>query len=162
MLSSPRWAMLISWMGTLEDDLVGADAVHLVVDAVAALLQFALDLQGGELVGHHADAPAVLVRPGPAIAVGEDLVRRLVLVALAERAEAAAVQGSLGLGRDRPLGPVGGDDDPAADNRILAQFRHRQSSQCGGKASQRLIVDPIMRRHHGCFLTSSAVLPLAA
>ena len=87
--------------GALDDDLVGADAVHLVVDAVAALVEVALDLQGGELVGHDADAPALLVGPGAAVAVGEDLVRRLVLVALAERAEAAA--GGMGFAlRARP------------------------------------------------------------
>ena len=45
----------------LDDDLVGADAVHLVVDAVAALVQVAFDLQRGELVRHDADAPAAFV-----------------------------------------------------------------------------------------------------
>ena len=43
---------------TFDDDLVGADAVHLVVNAIAALLQVPLDLQGGKLVGYHAHAPA--------------------------------------------------------------------------------------------------------
>ena len=80
--------MLIVVLGALDDDLVGADAGHLVVDAVAALVQVPLDLQGGELVGDDADPPAGPVGPGAALAVGEDLGRRLVLVALAERAEA--------------------------------------------------------------------------
>ncbi len=90
------------------------------------LLQVAFDLQGGELVRHHADAPALFVGLGVAIAVGEDLVGRLVLVALAERTEAAPVAKGSILRRHRPLGAVGGDDDPAAHNRILAQFRHWQ------------------------------------
>ena len=113
----------------LDDDLVGADAVHLVVDAIAALVEVALDLERGELVGHDADAPALFVGAGVAVAVGEDLVRRVVLAALAERAEAAARRRRLDLRRDRPLGPVGGDDDPAANDRILAQLRHRQTPQ---------------------------------
>ena len=46
-------------LGRLDDHFVGADAAHHVVDALAALVQFAFDLQGGELVGHHADAPAL-------------------------------------------------------------------------------------------------------
>ncbi len=37
--------------GALDDDLVGADAGHHVVDAVAALVQVAFDLQGGERLG---------------------------------------------------------------------------------------------------------------
>ena len=40
-----------------DDDFVRADAVHHVVDAVAALVEFAFDLQSGELVRHHADPP---------------------------------------------------------------------------------------------------------
>ena len=91
--------------GTFEDDLMGADAVHLVVDAVAALVEVALDLQGGELVRHDADAPAFLVGLGVAIAIGENLVRGVVFAALAERTEAAAGQMDLALGRDRAAWP---------------------------------------------------------
>src|SRR5207247_5623141 len=76
--------------GALDDDLVGTDAVHLVVDALAALVQVALDLQGGELVGHDADAPALLVGPRVAVAVRQDFQRGVALAALAERAEAFA------------------------------------------------------------------------
>ena len=43
--------------GAFDDDLVGADAVHHVVDAVAALVQVAFDLECGEAVGDDADAP---------------------------------------------------------------------------------------------------------
>ena len=44
--------------GRLDDHLVGAHAAHHVVDALAPLVQFAFDLQGGELVGHHPHPPA--------------------------------------------------------------------------------------------------------
>ena len=92
----------------LDDDLVGADAVHHVVDAVAALVQVALDLQRGELVGHDADPPARPVGPACRVAVGEDLGRRLVLVPLAERAESALGRGRAALALEvvRPLGPL--------------------------------------------------------
>src|SRR2546423_978258 len=83
--------------------------------------------RGGELVGHDANAPALLVAAALAVAVGEDLVRRVALAALAERAGAAGTGDRLVLGRDGPLGAVGGDDDPAAHDRVLAQFRHRQT-----------------------------------
>ena len=71
----------------LDDDLVGADAGHHVVDAVAPLVEVAFDLQGGEPVGNDADPPARSVGPRAEVAVGEDLGRRLVLVPLAERAD---------------------------------------------------------------------------
>ena len=73
--------------GALDDDLVGADAGHHVVDAVAPLVEVPFDLQGGEPVGDDADPPARAVGPRAAVAVGEDLGRRLVFVPLAERAE---------------------------------------------------------------------------
>ena len=87
MLSSAQGGHALVVLGALDDDLVGADAGHHVVDAVAALVQAALDLQGGEPVGDDADPPARSVGPGAEVAVGEDLGRRLVLVPLAERAD---------------------------------------------------------------------------
>ena len=87
MLSSAKVGHADVMDGALDDDLVGADAVHHVVDAVAALVQVPLDLERGELVGDDADSPARAVRPRAVVAVGEDLGRRLVLVPFAERAE---------------------------------------------------------------------------
>ena len=77
----------------LDDDLVGADAVHHVVDAVAPLVQIALDLEGGKAVGHDADPPARPVGPAAEVAIGDDLRGRLVLLTFAERAELAARPG---------------------------------------------------------------------
>ena len=101
MLSSVRLAIDDFVERAFDDDFVGADAVHLVVDAVAALVEVALDLQGGKLVGHDAHAPALFVGLGVAVAVGEDFVRRVVLVALAEGAERAAVGDRLDLAARR-------------------------------------------------------------
>ena len=42
----------------LDQDLVGADAVHLVVEPVAQPVEIAFHPQGGELVGDHAQRPA--------------------------------------------------------------------------------------------------------
>ena len=118
----------------LDDDLVGADAVHLVVDALAALVQLAFDLQGGELVGHDAHAPALLVGPGLAIAVGEDLGRRVAFVPLAERAEDVPTRRACScVILQRPLGALRGDDHPAADDRVFPQLGH--ALQSGGDAA---------------------------
>ena len=73
----------------LDDDLVRADAVHHVVDAVAALVQAAFDLEGREPVGDDANSPAGAVGPRAEVAIGEDLGRRVVFVPLAERADIA-------------------------------------------------------------------------
>src|SRR5208282_603763 len=102
-------------------------AVHLVVDALAALVELALDAEGGELVGHNADAPAGLVGLGVAVAIGEDLVRRVLLLSRAKGAQAAAGNEDLALGRHGAFRAFGGDDDPATHDRILAQLRHWQS-----------------------------------
>ena len=73
---------------------------------------------------------AVAVRA--AVAIGDDLGRRLLFVALAERAEAARLRaGTPSLNVVRPLGPVLGDDHPAADDRIFTQFGHGELLQGG-------------------------------
>ena len=120
---------------------MGADAVHLVVDAVAALVEVAFDLQRGKLVRHDADAPAFLVGSGAAFAVGENLMRRVRLRCLRRTDRSCRCRQRLGLRRDGSLGAIGGDDDPAADNRIFAQFRHGKSSQVRSKPVQRVIHD---------------------
>ena len=50
-------------IGRLDDDLVRADAVHLVVEPLAGRLEVALDAQRRELVGDDAERPARPVRP---------------------------------------------------------------------------------------------------
>src|ERR1700733_8799744 len=107
---------------------MGAGAVHLVVDAVAALVEVAFDLERGELVGHHAHPPTLFVGARSAIAVGEDFVRRVALVALTEGTKTTGSHG-VHFGSDRTFGPVGGDNDPASHDRILAQLRHWQTPQ---------------------------------
>src|SRR5260370_9682724 len=111
---------------TFDDDFMGADAVHLVIDAVAALVEIPFHLESGEFVGYHADAPAFFVGPGVAVAVGDDLVRRLIFLALAEGTKTAVAGLRLRLGRDRPLASLRGNNHPAADNRVFSQFRQRQ------------------------------------
>ena len=80
----------------LDDDFVRADAVHHVVDAVAALVQVAFDLQRRKLVGDDAHPPARPVRPRARLAVGEDFGRRGVLVAgqKADRSRRSPVRGA--------------------------------------------------------------------
>ena len=90
MLSSLRVAMLVWWRGLSMMTSCGADAGHHVVDSVAPLVEVALDLQRGETVGHDPDPPARAVGAGAEVAIGDDLGRGLVLLALAERADAGA------------------------------------------------------------------------
>ena len=105
----------------LDDDLVRADAVHLVVDPLPFLVEFALDAQGRELVRHHPHLPAGAVRFALRIAKGEDLRRRHVLVALGERVF-RRVGHFHGLRHEiaRPFPAFRGDDDPTAYDWILA------------------------------------------
>ena len=126
-------------VGRLDDDLVRADAVHLVVEAVALLVEVALDPQGGELVGHHAQRQPGCVRAAARRPVGQDLGRRLGLVAGAERAEVAARRNRRARARSRwALGAVGGDDHPAAGDGVFAQFR--QSGKSSLERNRRALV----------------------
>jgi hypothetical protein len=72
---------------------VGADAVHLVVDAFAALVQVALDLQGGELVRYDADPPALLIGAGVAMATAGMTFGTIITTGIAFAIEALALKG---------------------------------------------------------------------
>ncbi len=115
--------------GGFDDHFVRADALHPVEEAFALTIQIALDSQHGELVGHHAEAPARLIGRGT-VAEGEHLRWCFAFVAGAERAEAAG-----GRGRNRlpdkisgPPGTIGGDNHPTVGNGIFTQFRHSVNS----------------------------------
>src|SRR5579871_1800199 len=103
----------------LDDDLVSADAIHLVEHAFGLTIEIALDAQRGEFVGHHAHRPAgrVALRRAAVLAgpVGLDFGRGFVFVAVTEGAKTALdlylFTGKIG----GPFGPVGGNDDPPAD-----------------------------------------------
>src|SRR5262249_42941176 len=111
-----------------DDDLVRAHAMHLVVDAVAALIEVPFDLERRELVGDHAHPPTTLIGAGMPFAVGQNLVRRLVLVPFAKRAKRAAQGLRFRLGHHGTLGAFGRDDHPATDNRIFPQLWHSWTS----------------------------------
>ena len=109
----------------LDDDLVGADAVHAVIDAVARGLELSLDPEGGKLVGDHADLPSRAVGQAARPTYREDLLGRARFLSRAERARSRAQRTD---GRrsevGRPARSLGGDDDPAADHGIAAELRH--------------------------------------
>ena len=99
-------------LGRLDDHFVRADTVHLVEHALGLTVQVALNAQRGEFVGHNPDGPTWGIALGrtPAIgarAIGLNLGRSLVLVAVTERAKTAADLDSSANKVGRALGPVG-------------------------------------------------------
>src|SRR5256712_7686490 len=120
----------------LDHDLVGAHAVHPVEETFAGRLELALDPERRELVRHHPVRPAGLVRATPGTPAGENLGRGLVLVTGAEDAFGSDRPHGLGDEVGRPPRPLGGDDHPAADDRILPELghRHRSSSRRRGRS----------------------------
>src|SRR2546427_7930643 len=112
----------------LDHDLVGAHAVHPVEETFAGRLELALDPERRELVRHHPVRPAGLVRATPGTPAGENLGRGLVLVTGAEDAFGSDRPHGLGDEVGRPPRPLGGDDHPAADDRILPELGHRYRS----------------------------------
>jgi hypothetical protein len=101
-----------------DDDLVSADAVHLVEDAFALFVEIPFDLQGRELVRHDAKPPARPVRLS-VLAVRERFMGRSPLVPGVEGAEAPAPFAALVLEIGRPLSPFRRNDDPAAGDRVF-------------------------------------------
>jgi hypothetical protein len=110
-------------VGSLDDDFVGSDAIHLVVHAIALAVQFALDAQDGEFISDDANTPTRLIAAA-AVAIGQDFGRSLALIAVVERTDARAGR-RYGLTNEiaGTFGAIGGDDDPSPGDRILTQFR---------------------------------------
>ncbi len=104
---------------------MGADAGHLVVEALALAVEFAFHAEGGELIGDHTQGPAGLIWSA-AGAVGEYFRGCFRFVPRAERAETSALRFHM-LTREigRTLGSVGCDNYPAPGYRIFAQFRQK-------------------------------------
>src|SRR5581483_7338179 len=98
------------------------DPVHAVVHALSDAIDLALDHERGELVGEHPQAPARRVAACARPVGGterQDLRRSLALLPGTERAHAGAWLLVRDLEVDGPARALGGDDDPAADDRVL-------------------------------------------
>src|ERR1035437_4051054 len=110
-------------VGPFDDDLMGADAVHLVVHALALAVQLAFDAEDGKFIGHDTHAPPglVAVPRGPK---GQHLGWCLVFISVAERADG-------GCGRRHHLpdkiagafGAIRRYNDPSPCDGVLSQFR---------------------------------------
>ncbi len=111
-------------VGGFDDDLVGADAVHGVVEPHPPLVQLPLDAQRRVLVGDDPHPPAGAVGCAAGRADGEDLAGGLLLPAVAEGAGGHGHRLPLENEVAGPPAPIGGDDDPAHLQRIPAQFGH--------------------------------------
>ena len=115
-------------VGSLDDDLVGADAVHPVEHALGLAVQVAFDSQRREFVGHDAHRPAGRIALGrrPAVRVGTislNFGRSLALISGTERAEAALDLYGFAHEIGGTFGAIGGDDNPAADDGVFSEFR---------------------------------------
>jgi hypothetical protein len=108
-------------LGRLDDHLVGADAVHLVEQALALSVEPTFHLQRRELVRHHTHVPPGTVRRRAVAAIRQHFARRVLLVALAERAyDAGERRDVLETKRARALATLRGDNHPPARNRVFA------------------------------------------
>ena len=111
-------------VGRLDNDFVRADAVHLVEHAFGLLVEIAFDAERGELIGDYANGPAGAVFLGRAAvgagAVGQDLWRRLALIAIAEGAEAALDPHGFAHKVGRAFSAIGGNDYPSAHDGVFS------------------------------------------
>src|SRR5215469_10372380 len=106
----------------LDDYFMSADAVHAVVHAVGSATEVPLDSQCRILVGHNAHRPARFISFTMPMAEGEDLRRRLCLVAGAEGAKSALKNYGMPDEITWSARAIGRDDDPASCDGVLPQL----------------------------------------
>src|SRR5262249_16399176 len=108
-----------------NDDLMRADAVHLVEHAFSLTAETAFNSECKELVRNNAQSPSrrVALRWGTAIwarTIGLNFRWGLGFIAIAERTESTLYLDAFPQEITRTLGPVGRDNDPAAHNRVFS------------------------------------------
>ena len=111
-------------VGRFDDDLVSADAIHLVKHALGLLIQIAFDAKRRKLVWNHADRPTRTVFQRSvavgAWAVRQDLRRGLAFIAIIERTESAFDLYRLAHKVGRPLGAIRGNNHPPAHDGVFS------------------------------------------
>src|SRR5436190_23848644 len=112
-------------IGGLDDHLVRADAIHPIEQALPFAIEVSLDLQRRKQVRHHAQIPARRIPRAAVLPERAHLRRRHVLVPWTEGTMllAGEDEGALEMEIGGPLLAIGGDDDPAAGDRIFAELR---------------------------------------
>src|SRR6266404_2671866 len=111
----------------LDDNFVGADAVHFVKKAFAFAVEIALDAKRGEAIRDDANAPAWRVGAAAVASVNQNFGRRFALGARAERA--VLLPGKEDAFAEKvggALRTVSGNDDPAARDGIFTQLRQSE------------------------------------
>jgi hypothetical protein len=113
-----------------NQNLVGSDPVHFIVDAFSLTIQFSFNSKGREFVRDNPEAPSRRIRRRSVASKGENLWRCFVLVSLAQRTEST---GWLRLFDDKIGGPSSslcGDNDPPSVTGIFSQLRPSLSPRC--------------------------------
>ena len=111
----------------LNEDLMGADAAHDVVDAACAFVEFAFNVQSREFVADNTDFPARGIGCGAVVADRPDFRGCFVFVACAEGAEGVGPPGRGRLVIRGSATALRGNDDPAANEGVFAKLRHGQA-----------------------------------
>jgi hypothetical protein len=70
-----------------NQNLMGSDPVHFVVNALSLTIQFSFNSKSREFVRDNPEAPSLRIRRCSGVSKGEDLWRRFVLVSLAQGTE---------------------------------------------------------------------------
>lgn len=110
-----------------DDDFMGTNAVHSVVDTIAGAVEIALHAQSRKLVGYYAGGPVGGIGVAAIGTKSQDLRRRLRLMACAKRTEAVCRPSHRHTNEiTRALGTFDRNNHPPASHRIASQFRHKK------------------------------------
>jgi len=109
---------------------VSADAVHLVVNAVATLVEIAFHWSAGNLLGRHADLASRARGPGIAVAIGDDFMEASVSSWPSQKDRAAFAGLVAPAWARRPFRPLRGNNFTHLPTfGCLSQFRASASSK---------------------------------
>src|ERR1700676_951501 len=115
-------------VGSFDDDLVGANAIHLVKHALGLLVQASFYAKRRELVGNDAHRPTWSVLHGSAAIgarpIGQNFRWSFIFVAVAEGAKPSPDLDRFAREVGRTLGAIRGNNHPSAHDGVFSQFRH--------------------------------------
>src|ERR1700721_1239142 len=107
-----------------DDHFVRAHAVHAIEQAFALAIEAPFNSQSRKFIRDNAQRPARRVLSCTVAAVGENFRRRLAFIAGTERTGGSSFDlNALANEIERPLATLGGNNNPAARDRIPAKLR---------------------------------------
>jgi len=113
-------------VGGFDDDFMGPDPIHAIIEAEALAVERAFDLKRGELIRYDTDGPVRVIGFHRLWPIGHNFFRRQSFLPRAKGAERCGQWSSGVHGNEvvRSSATFRRNNDPSTDNRITSEIRH--------------------------------------